>query len=267
MSEYLFDHSNKVFEIIKKSDKILLFLDYDGTLVSFKDKPNEVSTSNKMRIILKKLIQDPKFIVFIVSGRTLRDIKSLLNIEGLSFAALHGLQIEFSDGKNFSWKPAENAQPFLDKIKEEVLYDFKDEEGVYIEDKELTLAFHYRLLPENKIKDATRRFIEIVKKIDKNSSLEIINGAKVVEIRPKGWNKGKATENILKKVGEGKNPLPIYIGDDATDEDAFNHLENHGITIFVSNNSKKSTAAHYWLKNPDDVFTFLKSLLEVKKKA
>lgn len=265
MPEYLFDHTQEIFESIEQADETVLFLDYDGTLVSFKDKPTEVITPAKVRTVLKKLIQIPTFTVFIVSGRTLHEIKNLLDIEGLSFAALHGLQIELSDGKSFSWKTAERAKPFLEKIKEKALYEFKNEKGIYIEDKEFTLAFHYRLLPEKKIKEATEKFIKTVEKIDKENMLEIIRGSKVVEARPKGWHKGKATEHILNNIGY-TNIFPVYIGDDTTDEDAFRYIGNHGLTIFVSNNSKKSSSAQYWLKNPDDVLLFLESLLEVEQR-
>lgn len=264
MSDYLFDQNTKIFETIEESDESVLFLDYDGTLVFFKDKPNEVFTPKEIEIVLKGLILNPKFTVFIISGRMLHEIKKLLNIEGLSFVALHGLQIELSDGTKFMQKPADNPRPLLERIKENISNDFREEKGVYIEDKELTLAFHYRLLSEGEIKDAVKEFIQTVKKIDKNNILEVINGENVVEIRPRGWDKGKATEFVLNNIVQGRNALPIYIGDDATDEDAFKYLGNQGLTIYVSNNSKKPTSAQYWLKDPDDVLIFLKSLLEIK---
>lgn len=266
MSDYLFDQSCKVFETVEESDEAVLFLDYDGTLVFFKDKPNEVFTPKEIEMVLKGLILNPKFTVFIISGRMLYEIKKLLNMEGLSFVALHGLQIELSDGKRFNWKPADNPRPLLEKIKENISNDFREEKGVYIEDKELTLAFHYRMLSKEKINGAVGRFIDIVKNFDKNNSLEVINGEKVIEIRPRGWDKGKATEFVLNNIVQGRNALPIYIGDDATDEDAFKYLGNQGLTIFVSNNSERPTLAQYWLKDPDDVLVFLKSLLEIKKR-
>ena len=260
MPEYLFDYSNKIFKTIERADNTLLFLDYDGTLVSFKDKPDEVVTSKEVETVLEKLVQNPKFTVFIISGRTLNEIKSLLAIEGLSFAALHGLQIELSNGKSFSWSLAENVLPFLEKIKEKVFYEFKDEKGVFIEDKGFTLAFHYRMLSKEKIEGAVEKFIDTVKNIDKKNMLEIIHGAKVVEARPRGWDKGKATELILNNIQGNTNTIPVYIGDDTTDEDAFKYLKNQGLTIFVTNNSNRTTSAHYWLKNPDEVLMFLKNL-------
>ena len=260
MSEYLFNHIHRIFTKIDDIDEILLFLDYDGTLVSFRERPQDVVTSDEVRTALIRFIKNPKFTVFIVSGRTLHEIKRLLDIDGLSFAALHGLQIELGNGESYSWQPNSNIQSILEKIKEVSVYKFKDEKGVYIEDKRFTLAFHYRTLAEEKIHYATEKFLEIVKKTDVNKNYEIIHGAKVVEIRPKGWNKGKAVKYIYTIIAESKNTLPIYIGDDTTDEDAFRAIGNRGITVFVSNNSNQSTAAQYWLKDPDDVLKFLNYL-------
>lgn len=266
MPKYLFDRKHEIVEAIENADQVLLFLDYDGTLVSFKDKPNDVTTTKSVKNVLRKLIKNPKFSIFMITGRELNDIKNLLDAEGASFAALHGLQMEISDGKKFVWPNAEKSRLFLEEIKEDVFSEFKGEKGIYIEDKELTLAFHYRLLPKEKIKDAAKRFREIVKKRDDKNMLEVIKGAELLEVRPKGWNKGKATEFLLKKFAKNKNSIPIYIGDDTTDEDAFDFLKNHGMTIFVSNDSGKSTSAQYWVKNPDEVLIFLKSLLDVKIK-
>lgn len=265
MPEYIHDHLHSIYDRIDKANEILLFLDYDGTLVSFKNRPQDVITPDEVKSVLHHLTQNPIFNIFIVSGRTLHEIKQLVDIKGLSFAALHGLQIELSNGKSFFWEEAENIRPLLEKLKETLLYEFKDEKGVFIEDKEFTLAFHYRMLSKEKIKDAVEKFSNMVKKINNNNLLEIIYGAKVVEVRPKGWHKGKAVELILKNISEFKNFLPIYIGDDITDEDAFQHLGKEGITIFVTHNSNRKTAAQYWLKNPDEVIKFLQSLSKIEK--
>lgn len=259
MPDYLFSHIHRIFTKIDETDAILLLLDYDGTLVSFRNRPQDVVTSDKVKIVLTSLLKNPKFTVVIVSGRTLHEIKQLLDIDGLSFVALHGLQIELANGKSYSKQIDSNIRSILEKIKEASEYKFKDEKGIYLEDKKLTLAFHYRLITEEKINDAIEKFLEIVKTVDTDKSLELIHGAKVVEVRPKGWNKGKVVELIYTSYAS-KKVLPIYIGDDSTDEDAFRAIGNRGITVFVSNNSNQSTAAQYWLKDPDDVLKFLKTL-------
>jgi trehalose 6-phosphate phosphatase len=263
MSDYLFDYNHKIFEEIDKSDETFLFLDYDGTLVSFKDKPQDVVTPLEVKTVLFNMIQHPKFRVFIVSGRMLRDIKHLLNIKGLSFAALHGLQIELSNGKKYFWEQADNIRNLLEEIKEMTFNVFKNEKRVHIEDKEFTLAFHYRLLPDEDIKETVEKFEKIVNKNDIDNILDLIYGSKVIEIRPKGWDKGKAVKLILTNIVKSKNTLPVYIGDDTTDEDAFKQIKKQGITIVVANKINRSTSAEYWLKDTDDVLMFLQSLSKI----
>ena len=260
MPDFLFDSSLRINKIISKSNSIFLFLDYDGTLVPFKDRPTDVTTSKSIKKIIRQLIRNPKVTVTIVTGRTLRDIKRLLKIQGLSYIALHGLHIESSSGFQFSWHKANQARLLIKKIKEDVQLKLRKENGAFLEDKELTLVLHYRLVSTDKIKSIQETFKRSVNRIDKKKILEIINGAKVIEARPKGWNKGKAVEQFLLKNSNKKNILTIYIGDDITDEDAFQFIAKKGISIYVTNKSNRKTAAQYWVKNPDQVFLFLRSL-------
>jgi trehalose 6-phosphate phosphatase len=262
MTDYLFDHLYLISEKINKADEIFLFLDYDGTLVSFKNRPQDVVTSNEVKTVVSSLLQKHNFKVVIVTGRTLSEIKELLDLDRLSYAALHGLQIQLSNGKNYNWKSSNDFQKILINIKNHSEKEFQNEKGIYLEDKEFTLAFHYRMLAKEKIKDVVDRFIEIVKNEDIFNKIDILHGSKVIEVRPAGWDKGKAVE-LISSSENSKNTLAIYIGDDNTDEDAFQYLNNKGLTIFVSNNTNRSSSAQYWLKNPDEVLNFLKSLQKI----
>lgn len=257
MADFLFNHLLQIEKKLLESNSIVLFLDYDGTLVSFKDRPTEVNTPKKIKKIIRQLIKNPKIIVIIVTGRSLHDIKKLLHIKGLSFIALHGLQIETLGGFKYSWEQANQARLLVKSIKEHLQKEFKTEKGVIIEDKELTIVLHYRLLPVHKRQNVLNKFKKIVSYTDTKKIFEIIKGEKVIEARPKGWNKGKAIELFLAKHMKKKNFLSIYIGDDITDEDAFKYLGGKGISIYVSNQSKRRTAAQYWVNDPDEVFFFL----------
>jgi trehalose-phosphatase len=89
-----------------------------------------------------------------------------------------------------------------------------------------------------------------------------MDGKKVYELLPDiDWNKGKAVLWLLDTLGlESRNVLPIYIGDDRTDEDAFRALEERGVAILVSEHPQV-TAANYWLNNPEEVERFLAELI------
>ena len=265
MPNFLFNHSLSIEKKIRNADSLVLFLDYDGTLVPFKDKPTEVRTPEKIKKILRELITNPKILVVIVTGRPQHDIKQLLKIKGLSFIALHGLQTETSNGEQYSWKQANQTRFLIQRIKKTMQEELSQETGAFLEDKDLTVVLHYRLLHPDRISDLQKKFKNIVQSNDKEKILEIISGAKVLEVRPKGWNKGKAIELFLAKQ-QKKNILPLYIGDDITDEDAFRILGKRGISIYVMNESTRKTAAQYWVKNPDDIYFFLKSLARISQK-
>lgn len=263
MVEYLFESLDQIRKQIGRADLILLFLDYDGTLVPFEDKPEDATPSEDLIKIIKDLVKNPKFLVSIVSGRTIQDLKRMLSIEGLSFAGVHGLSISYPN-KEYIWKDAVKVRPILDKIKEKTIDDLGNEEGIYLEDKEFTLALHYRLLPRERVTEVKEKFIGIVRYYD--SPLEVLHGSEVLEVRPEGWHKGKAVEVMIDEYFnryKNKEMIPIYIGDDTTDEDAFNTLEN-GVTVLVSNKTKRETRARFYVRNQKEVLSFLKWILESK---
>jgi len=97
--------------------------------------------------------------------------------------------------------------------------------------------------------------------------VNITIGKKVLEVRPVvDWNKGKAIRLIIEKFGKGKKYeiLPVYIGDDQTDEDAFTEINKHndGISVLVGDN-QTTTGARYFLKSTPEVVQFLNSLFEI----
>lgn len=255
MIEYLFDHLGEIEDIIKiKKENLALFLDYDGTLVPFKDRPEDATPPNALIGILKRLVDRRKFVIWIISGRMIDEIEEMLPIKGLHFAGLHGLQIDFPNGK-FVWDGAKESIPILDKIKKEVFAKFGNENAIRIKDKIFTLALNYRCFT-GEIGKLKEKFVEIVSKYN-DGTLEIIHGAKILEVRPKGWNKGTAVEMILKKI---PNAMPIYIGDDRTDEDAFNYINSiDGITIIAN---EKEANAKFYLRGQREVLSFLNILSE-----
>ncbi len=258
MTKYVFNNLDAIKYRIQ-GKKIFLFLDYDGTLVSFKNKPDEVKTPGKVKNTLENFSDNPNCKLVIITGRTLDEIKKLVNIKNIVYAAVHGLKIKYPDGNEFVWKKAEKNKSVLKQIKKQTNEEFRDEKNVFIEDKKLTLAFHYRKLAEEKTSFFVEKFVSIVKKYDQNNELDVLKGSKVVEVRPRGWDKGKAVETIIENF-DNKNFLSVYLGDDTTDEDAFRFLKNKGLTVFVSNNSDDETYADFFLKNPDDVYRFLKKI-------
>ena len=256
--EYVFDKIEDIKMRIDNSDSIALFLDYDGTLVRFRDRPKHATPPQEVIEIIEKLVGYPKLKIFIISGRTLSELKRMLPIKGLSFIGLHGLEMDYM-GKSFLWEKAKEVKPIIAHIKREALKKFEKEKKVIVEDKTYALALHYRMLERDRVEEVKREFLKIIKRHN-NGNLEILPGAEVLDLRPKGWDKGKAVSLILKKLPRS---IPVYIGDDRTDEDAFRILKQ-GITILISDKIKKSYAKFY-LRNPDEVIRFLKEVIDEKE--
>jgi len=256
---YLFNDMDLIIKSIKNVKKIHLFLDYDGTLVVFQNQPNKVKTPANVHQLLQKISENSKFDIIIITGRKLNEVKSLLNIENISIAAVHGLHMQLADETQIVMDVAKKAKPSIKHIKNELINEFHQENDILIEDKEFTIAFHYRNVLKEKINTVQEKFIQIIDN-NKNNAMEIVKGDKVFEVRPIGWNKGNAVDYFLNKQERNIKSLPIYIGDDATDEDAFKYLKKKGITIYVKNDSDLITHALYWLQNPDDVIKFLQKI-------
>jgi trehalose-phosphatase len=243
---------------IEEADILALFLDYDGTLVPFKDKPEEAVATDDVYEALRALVLDPKCTVAIISGRAVKDLEKMLSVKGVSLAGLHGLEIRFSDGRNFIWEKSKETETAIKEIKRKTIRELGCEGGLHIEDKRLTLALHYRLLPREKVQEVTKRFIEITEEHLSKNDLEIMRGVKVLEVRPRGWHKGKALGEFFKRFLPGdKKILPLYVGDDLTDEDAFLYLKGWGITVCVLRDPYKPTAAKYHLIDTSEVLEFL----------
>jgi trehalose 6-phosphate phosphatase len=260
---YLFDVWDEVAHRLKSANHILLLTDYDGTLTHIVDKPELATLPQEIRKLLRKLSKNRRYTVGIISGRALTDLKSIVGLEGIIYAGNHGLEIE-GFGSSFLEPIAEEMRPFFNMLNQALSATLRGIKGAFVEDKGLTVSVHYRLVDdaeEGMVKDTFRK---ITDPLHVTGKIRITQGKKVYEIRPPvNWDKGKAIAWFIAKNkevrGRGK-ALPIYLGDDLTDEDGFKVIgKNDGISIFVGDGSLQS-AAHYFLKSPEDVAQFLKMI-------
>ncbi len=257
---YLFEKLNEREDLLKNNQRVILFLDYDGTLVDFKNHPSMVHTSSNLLHVLNRLVSIESIEVVIITGRSLSQIKSQLPLRGLHFAANHGLIIELANGKTQIVKEAKKIKPQLKKIKKEAIALSSKQENIFVEDKTYSLAFHYRAAPKEKVSSLKNKFIKIVSKNDDDNLIDLIEGDEVIEARPKRWNKANAVKFFLDTFDQDISCFPIYIGDDTTDEDAFQFFNNEELTIYVKNDSSLQSDASYWVKNPNEVLGFLNEL-------
>lgn len=255
--KYLMDFLDDVRARLDKL-KTALLLDYDGTLTPIVNTPDEALLNEDMRSVLNKLRDNSNFIVAIFSGRSLLDVRSKVEVDGICYTGNHGMEIEFQ-GMIYIHPEAKKMVNIIQNVCSKLEPLLKDIEGTIIEDKGLTASVHYRMTPPKEIPTVKRIVESTIEPYVENGNIKLTHGKMVLEIRPNiQWDKGKAVEWVLSSIGadESKKYFPIYIGDDRTDEDAFRVLRNRGITILVSPKIKKTTA-EYLLYNVEEVKIFL----------
>jgi trehalose-phosphatase len=245
---------DRLQEIAGSDRRLAIFLDYDGTLTPIVSRPERAVLSVSTRMTLCNLAA--KVPVAILSGRDLDDIRERVAIDGIIYAGSHGFDIAGAGGLRRELGAA--YLPVLDAAETELREALDGIVGTQLERKHFSVAAHYRNVNEN---DAFRVPIAVDTVAARHRELRRIHGKKVYELLPDiDWDKGKAVLWLLETLDlvRGK-VLPIYIGDDRTDEDAFRALQERGVGILVSEQSQP-TAATYSLRDPHEVQQFLRDL-------
>ena len=226
-----------------------LFLDYDGTLVDIVDEPGQAELSNDQRHALERVAAVCP--VAILTGRTLDDIRQRVAIPQLTYAAVHGYEIAIGEsGKHLVY--AADIAPVMNQIAAQLRARLDGVPDIMIENKRFAIAVHYRKAPAyaETVRDAIEHIIR------DHSSLSVIAGKCIVEIRPnRPWNKGYALQWIMEASGL-HSVLPVVIGDDTTDEDAFAVVAESGIAIAVGETAAQSSA-RYSVDTVADVYAIL----------
>lgn len=250
----------KLESSIKKADSILLLLDLDGTLSPIVERPELVKMGETAVSVLEDFLANPKITVGIVSGRSIKDLKRLIpsSLKGIILAGNHGLEIAISDNY-FVHSVALQTRPVLGRISKELKKEFQNFPGTLLEDKGLTLSVHYRLVEPERVVMAKSIFRKVTEPFVKDGKIRVSEGKKVLEVNPPvSWDKGKALNWIVETL-KLSAALPIYAGDDQTDENAFQMLKDRGISIYVGRPTELSQAKYY-LEDVQEIEELLRRL-------
>jgi trehalose 6-phosphate phosphatase len=248
----------RVSRQIAEADHVLLLFDYDGTLSPIAQRPDLAVLPPRTRENLLAVHGSGRFSLGIVSGRGLADVRGMVGIPGLTYAGNHGLEIEGPAG-TFIHPEANEVRPYLDSVLRNLEERLSGFQGVYLEGKGLTLSVHYRLAHEALIPQIMSGFDEVVSRSADEEWIRVTRGKQVLEVRPTvDWHKGRAIARIAQDYSPGT--LPIYFGDDLTDEDGFQAVhELNGISVFVGP-PRQPTRALYRVDSPSEVAQTLKLL-------
>ncbi|XP_008445346.1 probable trehalose-phosphate phosphatase D isoform X2 [Cucumis melo] len=224
-----------------KGKQIVMFLDYDGTLSPIVEDPDRAFMTNEMRAAVKNIATC--FPTAIVTGRR-RD----------------------KGNEAVLFQPASELLPMIEEVHKTLSEITKSINGAKVENNKFCISVHFRCVDEKRWGALAEQVKSVVNQYPK---LIMSLGRKVLEIRPAiKWDKGKALEFLLESLGftNSSDVLPVYIGDDRTDEDAFKVLQSKGLGfgILVSK-FPKETCASYSLQEPSEVEEFLCRLVNWKR--
>ncbi len=242
---HLFECWEQVSERIRAAEHLTLFLDFDGTLAPFRLRPETVWLSDSTRRVLRRLTCYPQVRLFILSGRRRADLESRVRVVGPSYLGMHGWE------GSTAGAPKALAPWLLRQAKRQLRHDLGELRGVWIEQKGAIFAIHCRGAAAH----VARRTDAIMHRVIKSFEpyLRVVTGNQVWEVLPLELEgKGARVEELLRELPA--TTLPIYLGDDTTDESAFSTLW-HGITVCVG--ARRLTRAAFALRGPQEVCRFL----------
>jgi trehalose-phosphatase len=240
--------------------RLTLFLDYDGTMTPIVPRPEDAVLSERVRRLVRELAE--RVTVGIISGRDLDDVRGMVQLDELYFAGSHGFDVRGPDDMRMQHEAAVELLPELDAAERELHVALRDIDGVHVERKRFALAIHYRAVDDSDLPRVEPLLEQTVDRVRaQHPRLRQRGGKKIVEIQPDvPWHKGYAVRWLLEQVEPGPDVLPVYIGDDTTDEDAFEALADTGLGIRVGDPGEP-THARMMLGDTDELAQFLEMLL------
>lgn len=231
-----------------------LFLDIDGTLAEFKDRPEDVRVPATLRETLGALQQKLHGAVALVSGRELSDVDRLFAPLKLAAAGDHGAEARFTaDGPAQIFAPPA-VRAALAAVFAEVQSHLAASSRVRPEKKSFSIAFHYRgaEAEETRLRDIVGAALA-----PHETVLQLLDGELCLDVRPRAEHKGKVIERFL-AVTPFRGRVPLYIGDAGTDEDGFAAaLARGGRAIRVTNQQQRPTVATEALASPAELRDWL----------
>lgn len=229
-------------------------LDFDGTLSPIARTPNLARLPEHTRQLLRLLcVRIP---IIIISGRPLAEIKKKMKVVGLMYAGNHGLEWDMGKG-NERRQISTRVVHTLHHVKSQLLQLRSEYPGLFIEDKKMSLAVHYRLVQSSQQNVLCKCIMALVGNVVEDGVLSVTHGKKVIELRPSmTWTKGSFAAFALRLLRKRnrRSLAAVYLGDDTTDEDVFKKLRS-GIMIRIG--YSRTSNACYYLDSQHQVSNFI----------
>jgi trehalose 6-phosphate synthase/phosphatase len=248
-----YEMQTKLARDFQESDKALLLLDYDGTLVTFSPKPAEAMPGARLLRLLEKLTKNPGTEVVLISGRDKNTLDGWFGGLNLGLVAEHGVWIKEKGG---GWEMIETLTSDWKEEVHPILESWVDRTpGSFIEEKEFSLVWHYRKSNPRLGELRARELINNLSNTVASLNLQLLEGNKVVEVKNAGINKGRAAS---KWISKDKWDFILALGDDWTDEDIFKALPSSAWSIKVRFGV---SAARFSLSSPSEATSLLRKMV------
>lgn len=241
---------------LQNARELAILLDYDGTLTPTAASPDLSIMPQSTKDLLERLSKIPQLFIAIISGRAVKILKELIGLENLVYSGNHGLEVIYPDGTTYL---KELPEGYDTKFKE-MMHQLETEvakDGAWIENKDISLTFHLRPVPEPVKTELAQKTKEVVP----TSDFKLVQCHSGYEVGPKiDWNKGNVALLILDKKYEnnwkGKVKV-IYIGDDTSDEEAMKALKGYSMTFRIIKSPDVETVADVKIMSSKSVVEIL----------
>jgi len=252
--------SERINERLAQAERLWLFLDYDGTLADFAPTPEHVNPNPEVVGLLTRLAQHPQLRIAVVSGRRLSHVQALLPVPGIFLAGTYGIELQTPEGERINRVGYGAIRPALDTLKPRWLRLIADREGFLLEDKGWALALHARFADDDEAERVLATARRMATEVAPSRLFRLLGGHKFLEIGPRLAHKGRTVHYLLDRY-PWPGALPVYLGDDDKDEEAFGVIKARGgIAILIAPEPRK-TKADYRLESPQAARHWLKTLL------
>lgn len=250
---------------IAGAERIWLFLDYDGTLADFAPTPEHVNPDPELIDLVTRLVQHPRFRVAVVSGRRLSHVQKLVPVPGVLLAGTYGIEFQTSEGERIDRLDFARLRPTLEALKPRWADLIAGRQGFFLEDKGWALALHARFAGEEvaeQVLDGARVLADEARRQADPELFRLLGGHKFLEIGPRLAHKGLTVAYLL-DCCPWPGALPLCLGDDDKDEEAFGVIQTRGGIAVVVASEPRETTAELRLESPQATRRWLEVLLRM----
>lgn len=243
---------SKIIDKYQSAEKRVIFLDYDGTLVGFKNRPEDAKPDEELYSILNALANDPKNELVLISGRDRDFFDKWFGDKNYSLIVEHGVWLKQPEDE---WKLIEQMDTsWMETIRNVMQFYIDRTPGSFLEEKNYSLVWHYRKADPELGAQRGYELKDELSSLIANHNLDILEGSKVIEVKNSGINKGRAA---LTKITNKKYDFIFAMGDDWTDEFLFKSLPDEAVTVKVG---IMNTQARFYINSYKDSRELLKKL-------